>query len=228
MLVAILYLYVQTTRRPAAWTFDYDDAVARWRCRARPQLLLLRRLRAGLRHQGAAVPAAHLAARRARRGADRRLGDPGRRAAEVRHLRLPALRHAVVPAARRRGCAPLHRHPGGHRHRLRLAGGLRAGRRQEAGRLLVGGAPRLRGARAHDVERRRGIDGAIYQMLAHGISTGGLFLVRRRPLRAPPHAPDRRVRRPVGARCRCFAALLPGHHAGVGRPARPSASSASS
>ena len=34
---------------------------------------------------------------RARRGADRRLGDPGRRAAEDGHLRLHALRDAAVP-----------------------------------------------------------------------------------------------------------------------------------
>ena len=39
---------------------------------------LLRRLRAGVRDQGADLPAAHLAARRARRGADGRFGHPGR------------------------------------------------------------------------------------------------------------------------------------------------------
>ena len=52
--------------------------------------------------QGAAVPVPHLAARRARRGADRRLGHPGRRDAEDGHLRPAALR---VPALSRRGAA---------------------------------------------------------------------------------------------------------------------------
>jgi hypothetical protein len=67
---------------------------------------LLRGVRAGVRDQGADLPAAHLAARRARRGADRRLGHPGRRPAEVRHLRLHPLRAAVVPAGGG-GAAPL-------------------------------------------------------------------------------------------------------------------------
>jgi hypothetical protein len=44
-----------------------------------------------LRRQGADVAGAHLAARRPRRGADRRLGDPGRHHAEDGRLRLPAL-----------------------------------------------------------------------------------------------------------------------------------------
>ena len=59
--------------------------------------LLLRRLRARLLHQGAAVPVPHLAARRARRGADGGLGDAGVGAAEVRHLRPAALRDPVLP-----------------------------------------------------------------------------------------------------------------------------------
>ena len=48
-----------------------------------------------VRHQGADVPVPHLAARRPRRGADGRLGDPGRRPAEDGHLRL----HPLLPAA---------------------------------------------------------------------------------------------------------------------------------
>ncbi len=59
-------------------------------------VLVLPRLRAGVCDQGAALPVPHLAARRPRRGADARLGDPGRRDAEdgllrARSLRLPAL-----------------------------------------------------------------------------------------------------------------------------------------
>ena len=40
-------------------------------------------------------PRPHLAARRPHRGPDRRLGDPGRRHAEARHLRVPALRRST-------------------------------------------------------------------------------------------------------------------------------------
>ena len=49
-------------------------------------------------------------------------------------------------------------------------------------------------------------------MLAHGISTGGAVPRRRRALRAPPHAPARRLRRPRGSRCRssrrCFLVIV--------------------
>ncbi len=48
----------------------------------------LRRHVHGLRHQGADLPVPHLAARRPHPGPDGRLGHPGRRAAEARHLRL--------------------------------------------------------------------------------------------------------------------------------------------
>ncbi len=63
-------------------------------------------LRRRLRHQGADVAAAFLAAGRARRGADGRLGHPGRRAAEDGHLRLPALQPAAVPRGRRAAWRP--------------------------------------------------------------------------------------------------------------------------
>ena len=145
MLVAILYLYVQCHAVPGQLHDRPRGAVAPDAAVQRAGLVL-RRVRAGVRDQGAALPAAHLVARRARRGADRRLGDPGRRAAEVRHLRLPALRDADVPA-RRGGVGAADRDPRGDRHHLRRADGVRAGRRQEAGRVLVGLAPRVLRAR---------------------------------------------------------------------------------
>ena len=52
-----------------------------------------------VRGQDADVAGAHLAARRARRGADRRLGDPRRDPAQARRLWLPALLAADVPAS---------------------------------------------------------------------------------------------------------------------------------
>ncbi len=57
-----------------------------------PRLLRL------LRGEDADVARPHLASRRARRGADRGLGDPGGRDAQARGLRLPALLAADVPA----------------------------------------------------------------------------------------------------------------------------------
>ncbi len=53
-----------------------------------------------LRHQGADVPGAHVAAGRARRSAHGRLGHPGRRAAEDGRVRHPALLPAHVPGRR--------------------------------------------------------------------------------------------------------------------------------
>ena len=111
------------------------------------------------------------------------------------------------------------RHARGHRHHLRLARRVRAEGRQEAHRLLVGGAPRLRACSASAMWNVKAVDGAMIVNLAHGISTGGLFLCigviyERRHTRQ-----HRRVRRPRDD----HAALLrrvPGDDAGVGRPAR--------
>ena len=101
---------LRTCRRPARRRpSTYGSSTGARRSTAREQLLAVRRLRARLRDQGADVPAAHLAARRAHRGADRRLGDPGRRAAQDGHLRLPALRDAALPDAAARRRRPLMR-----------------------------------------------------------------------------------------------------------------------
>ena len=74
----------------------------------RSAVLGLPRLLRGLRHQGADVAGAHLAARRPRRGAHGRLGDPGRRAPEDGRVRHAALLPAVLPR-RRRDLHPVHR-----------------------------------------------------------------------------------------------------------------------
>ena len=63
-----------------------------------------------------------------------------------------------------------------------------------------------------------GIAGSVLQQINHGISTGMLFLVDRRDLRAPPHARDHRVRRP-GARDAEVRRRLRHRHAELGGPA---------
>jgi len=56
----------------------------------------------------------------------------------------------------------------------------------------------------------QGIDGAIYQMLNHGISTGGLFFAGRDALHEASHARDFRVSAACGRACRFTAANLYG------------------
>ena len=130
MLIAMLWMVnvAGTTDIPTLLAYNFpprgaDLAVAR----------LLRQLRG----QDADVAGPHLASRRPRPGADRRLGDPRRRAPEARRLRLHPLLAADVPgglgAARLAG---LRAEP--DRDRLHLAGRAGAARHEEADRLLVG------------------------------------------------------------------------------------------
>ena len=74
----------------------YPDAAAS-RFPAKSADLGVVRLPRLVRRQNADVAVPHLAARRARRGADRRLGDPGRDPVETRRLRFFALLAADVP-----------------------------------------------------------------------------------------------------------------------------------
>ena len=92
MLLAILYIGLS---RPAS--FSLPDLVGQpLGLRRRPDLAVPG-LCPGLRHQGAHVAAAHLAAGRPRRSAYGRLGHPGGCAAEDGRLRLPALQPAALP-----------------------------------------------------------------------------------------------------------------------------------
>ena len=121
---------VVCVRRPLS-----RGAAAR-RCR-RPA----RRVRAVVRDQGADRAAAHVAARRARRSADRGLGDPGRRAAEDGNVRL---HEARLPAVSRRDarCSRRSSGAGGRQHHLRRLPRAGADRHQEDHRLLVDQPPR--------------------------------------------------------------------------------------
>ena len=94
MLVGLIYLYL----KGGSWQLADMAALPLTMPRADVAVL---RLPGRVRGQGADVPGAHLVAGRARRGADRRLGDPGGDHAEDRRIRLPALL-----AADRAGCQP--------------------------------------------------------------------------------------------------------------------------
>ena len=87
-------------------SFAFADLYRR-SCRCPSQIAAAVGVRAVVRDQGADGAAAHVAARRARRGADRGLGDPRRRAAEDGNVRLheaglPAVSRRDARAARRR------------------------------------------------------------------------------------------------------------------------------
>ena len=154
MLAAVIGLYVvsaepgrghlrlRAAARPArAMSTDGRD---------RPVQRLLHRLR----HQGAAVPVPHLAARRRCRGAGRRRGAARRRPRQGRHVRLPALLPAAVPGGLAHPRAVRHR-PVRHRHPLRRAARHGAEGPQAAGVLHLGRALRLHRAWACSPSRPR-------------------------------------------------------------------------
>ena len=139
MLVALIYLYVQgrqlRDRGPAG------DAAHAARADAG-----LHGVPGGVRGQGADVAGAHVVAGCARRGADRRLGDPGRHHAEDGRVRLPALQPADRAGRQPRARLADHRHVADRRglHRARRAG---AAGHEEADRVFVDRAHGLRDAR---------------------------------------------------------------------------------
>ena len=103
MLVAILATAFAYQAATGSWEGAFDlQSPGRPRLRPDPPALRLRRLLPGLRDQGPDVPVPHLAARRPRGGADGGLGDPGRRPAQARRLRVHPLRAAALPRRRRR------------------------------------------------------------------------------------------------------------------------------
>ena len=101
MLLAILALAYLHRSATGAYSFDLAEALRALDSAALP-VLVLSGVRAGVCHQGAAVSVSHLAAGRARRGADRRLGDSGGRAAEDGHVRVRSVRVSAVSAGRGR------------------------------------------------------------------------------------------------------------------------------
>ena len=137
---------------------------------------------------------------------DGRLGDPRRRHAEARHLRLPALRPLPVPRGVALDFAPVLLTLGVDRHHLRRRRRHHAEGPQAAGRLLVGGPPRASSSSASSPSPRQGLAG-------RGPPDGQPRHLHRRPvppgrhdLRAPPHPRDRRAARA----CRRSAPILAG------------------
>ena len=104
MLLGILAIYFYTLQRHRRVHVRRDE-IPGAEPAVRPAMVGLFRLLPGLRDQGPDVPVPHLAARRAYRRADGRVGDSGGRASEDGHVRL----HPVQPAdpagrARARSC----------------------------------------------------------------------------------------------------------------------------
>ena len=167
MLIAMIYMVMNagTTSIPALMAY---------RLPARGADVAVAGLLRQLRGQDADVAGAHLAARRARPGADRRLGDPRRRAAQDGRLRLHPLLAADVP---------------------RRLGAIRAAGLHPVGIAVV--YTSLVALVQRDMKKliayssvahmafvtfglfafnRQGIEGAMIVMLSHGLVSGALFL----------------------------------------------------
>ena len=129
-----------------------------------------------LRDQGPDVPVPHLAARRPRRGADGGLGDPGRRPAQAGRLRLHPVRGAAVPARRRTTWAPAI---------IVLSliaiiyGAIVALVQPDLKKLVAYSSVSHMGfvTLGIFVFQEQGLQGAILQMVNHGLITGALFLL---------------------------------------------------
>ena len=217
MLVAILYLYAQWHAATGGYSFDYTQ-LSHLTLPEGPQLLcfaafaLAFAIKVPIFPLHTWLPDAHVEAPTG--------GSVILAAVLLKFGTYGFLRYALpmFPLAAAEA-APLHRDPGGHRHRLRRADGLRAGRRQEAGRLLLGVAPGVRGARHPHAQPDRHPGRHLPDAGARDLD--GRPLLRGRPaLRPPAHAPARRLRRPVGQDAGVRGAV-PGDRPGVGRAPRP-------
>ena len=136
----------------------------------------VRRVRDRVRSEGSVVPVAHVAARRAHRRADRGLGDPGRRAAEDGHVRVPAVRDPDVPAGGRRLRAAV---------MLVLAvigityGAIVATMQPNLKRLVAYSSVAHLGfvVLGFFALTQQSIQGGLFTMVSHGLTTGALFLL---------------------------------------------------
>ena len=128
-----------------------------------------------VRGEDADVAGAHLAARRACRGADRRLGHPRRHPVEDGRLRLPALLAADVPATPRRIFAPLI-------FTLSVVAiiytSLVALVQEDMKKLIAYSSVAHMGFVTMGIfaATTQGVAGGIFQMISHGIVSAALFL----------------------------------------------------
>ena len=153
--------------------------------------LAVARLPRLVRGEDADVAGPHLAAGRACRGADRRLGGARRDPPEDGRLRLPALLAADVPARQRRARAADLRALD-RRHHLHVARRADAGGHEEAHRLFLRGAYGLR----HDGHLHDDGAGRAGRHLPDALArhrVGRALPLRRRHLRPHAHARDRRL-----------------------------------
>ena len=203
-LLALAFLHQSDDRPPhlrlrmlTAWApGGLDEGTAKW---------LFLAFIAALRGQGAAVPVPHLAARRAHRGADRGLGGPGRRASSrwaptgscasrSRSSRRPSvdlapllLVLAVIGIIYGAIVAAMQTEPETRRSRTR---------RSRTSGFVVLGIFAL---------TTQGIEGGVFTMLSHGLTTGALFLLVGMLYDRRHTYEHRDVRRSVEGRCRSSA-----------------------
>ena len=121
------------------------------------------------------VPVPHVAARRPRRGPDRGLGDPRRRPAEARRLRVAPLRLPLFPEAAHTYAPPI----------IVLSliaiiyGAIVALVQPDLKKLVAYSSVSHMGfvTLGLFVFQEQGVQGAILQMIDHGLITGALFLL---------------------------------------------------
>ena len=132
--------------------------------------------RARPRRQDAAVAAAHLAARRALQGADRRVGGARRRAAQARHLRAAALLAAVGRPVVASGCG---RWSPGSRWSGIVYAALACLAQTDLKRLIAYSSVGHMGfvVLAATTSTVGGVQAAVYASVAHGLITGLLFFL---------------------------------------------------
>ena len=173
MLVAIIALYFIYN------TFDYTVISAAMRAKGGPLVVALRvgavsRLCARLLYQGAVVSLSHLAAGRAHGSAHRRFSHSRRRAAQDGNVRVAALQSGALSGDGRK-FAPV---------MITLAvigiiyGALVAMVQPDVKRLVAYSSVSHMGFVVLGLFSftELGMQGALYQMLNHGVSTGALFL----------------------------------------------------
>ena len=156
--------------RDAAGLRDHRAAVRR-----RPPARRVPRVLPGLRDQGPDVPVPHLAAGRPHRGPDRGLGDPGRDHAEARRLRVHPVRVPLFPDAAQTFAPAI----------IVLSliaiiyGAIVALVQPDLKRLVAYSSVSHMGfvTLGLFVFTEQGVQGAILQMINHGLITGALFLL---------------------------------------------------